>query len=195
MPAFRFRWWYSWRILALMLLILFVIARWNFAVRESRWSLAAAEALPAGRYRVTEVIDGDTLRIVAPTANLSQREFTVRLLGINAPEATTKIEPFGPAATAFLREMIADKEVIIEWDKRRIDKYGRRLGYVSTSELFVNQELISRGLARVFAYPGDNSTIARELSRAQEAAQRAGVGIWSLTAAPSAEAPSGTLEQ
>jgi len=182
MAAPIFRWWLSWRILVGLSLLLLVAWRWNEVNRDSRWSLATAQPLPAGNYAVVKVIDGDTLRVKLPatTEVALTGEITIRLLGINAPEDTTRRDPFGPEATEFLRENAEGREVFVEWDKRRIDKYGRRLAYLYAGDLFLNHELVKRGLARVFAYPGDNSTIARNLSKAEEGAKREGVGLWSV---------------
>src|SRR5688572_11619160 len=101
------------RTLVWLLLVLAVIWRWGGPTRDSIWSLSSAEAYDEGIYRVVRVIDGDTL-IVSPRKDES--EITIRLLGINAPENTTKREPFGEEATSCLRELVAGGEVRLEWD-------------------------------------------------------------------------------
>jgi micrococcal nuclease len=157
---------------------LLLVAVWQFSRprRDSLWEMSAAAPLPAGEYRVAAVIDGDTLKVELP--NQDGITATVRLLGIDAPEDTSVREPFGPEATAFLREKLLGQVVTLEWDKRRIDRYGRRLAYVYFQGRCVNEELAAAGLAKLFSYPGDNATQARALTKAAAAARRQGLGLW-----------------
>lgn len=48
--------------------------------------------IPSG-VTVTRVIDGDTIEV-----KMSGGTYKVRLIGINTPESTTKIEPYGKEA-------------------------------------------------------------------------------------------------
>lgn len=85
---------------------------------------------------VTEVVDGDTL-------DVSNGE-TVRLIGIDAPEAGT-VE--GDRATARLTELTLGKKVRLSRAEQDKDRYGRELRYVEVNGEDVGLELLEEGLA------------------------------------------------
>jgi len=94
--------------------------------------------LLAETYTVKYVIDGDTLE-------LSNGE-TVRLIGIDTPEVYSSdkldrdskrtgkdietIIAMGKEASDFVRGLVEGKEVKLEFDVQKRDKYGRLLAYV-----------------------------------------------------------------
>ena len=102
----------------------------------------------------TKIIDGDTFQI-------SSNE-TVRLVCVDAPE---KGKTGYEEATSFLSEMILNKEIgneiRLEKDTTDKDDYGRLLRYVyvniSGVELFVNQQLVQSGNAKIFRYGNDTA--------------------------------------
>ncbi len=174
--------WPGIRVLAVLVVVLFAGWRWfGPSSPDSSWQMAAAKPLADGKYHCEYVVDGDTIVVWPYRETGPDPEFsvTLRLLGINAPADGPTFEPYGSAATAFLKERLEGKDFQLQWDKRRIDRVGRRLGYVYLEEVLLNQELVLQGLARVFAYPGDNGTIAQHLYRAEQAARLDKRGIWS----------------
>lgn len=84
---------------------------------------------------VEKVIDGDTF-----IAN----GYKIRLLGIDAPE---KGQLCYEEAKNFLKYLIENKTVRVEYDKIKKDKYGRILAYVWINDTFVNREMIIKGFA------------------------------------------------
>jgi hypothetical protein len=87
--------------------------------------------------KVTRVIDGDTLK-------LSTGE-EVRLIGVDTPETKhprKPVEYFGKEASAFTKQLVEGKEVRLEFDVQRQDKYQRTLAYVYVGEMMVNAELV-----------------------------------------------------
>jgi len=88
--------------------------------------------------KVSEVIDGDTIR-------LSNNKF-VRLTGINAPEVD---EPCYKEAKEKLIKLVKGKTVRLESDVKNRDFYGRLLRYVYIDNLFINSEMIRLGYAKV----------------------------------------------
>jgi len=96
--------------------------------------------------RVSRVIDGDTIV-------LSNGE-RVRLIGVDTPELHHPNKPvqfFAKEAYEFTKELLEGKEVNLEYDKEKKDKYGRTLSYVYLLDgTFVNAEIIKQGYG--FAY-------------------------------------------
>ncbi|WP_254513310.1 thermonuclease family protein [Anatilimnocola floriformis] len=138
--------------------------------------------LRSGPCEVIAVIDGDTL-FVSQGGKDSSGQFRgkVRLLGINTPETVQRDiepQPFGQEATEFLKAKVAGGNVRLELDKRRLDRYGRSLAYLYVGNACLNEELVAAGLARVHTYPGDSTTMNRQLLRAQDEARRRELGIW-----------------
>ena len=103
---------------------------------------------------ITEVIDGDTLKVafVDPPPGIRTEE-SVRLLGIDTPELKTSAEPdaFALEAREFVISYIADSTVYLAFESRWRGSFGRLLAYVFTSEgSLLNTELLSRGFASVY---------------------------------------------
>ncbi len=135
--------------------------------------------------RVVRVIDGDTVVLA-----IDNREVTVRLLGIDAPEPGGKGEEglFGQRATEFLRGLLEGGVVVLDFDEERQDVYGRILAYLSVGGHDVQAELLKRGLAVVY----QRCTCVRkeEYRRLEEQAREEGVGMWGRGAGTPALEPS-----
>ena len=107
--------------------------------------------------------------------------FFVRLLGVDCPESVhpdRPVEPWALEATQFTREFVAGGRVWLRFDRRRVDKYQRRLAYVLVQDQLLNEALLRAGLARTMIYPGDSETIARRLRAAEQAARQNRRGVW-----------------
>lgn len=76
--------------------------------------------------RVTKVVDGDTVYVRFENG----REEKVRFIGVDTPESTTKIEPYGKEAAAYTKSRLLGKDVWLEPDVQERDKYGRLLAYI-----------------------------------------------------------------
>jgi micrococcal nuclease len=116
--------------------------------------------------RVVRVIDGDTIVIEG-----GER---VRYIGINAPELN---QPWGKEAWQLNKKLVGGKRVRLERDVSHRDKYGRLLRYVFVDNLFVNGELVRRGLAWAKAYPPDLK-YQQLLQQLEREAKEGGRGIW-----------------
>jgi micrococcal nuclease len=101
---------------------------------------------------VTKIVDGDTIHVAINGTN-----YTVRYIGIDAPENTTKNERLGADATERDKELVAGKRVILVKDVSETDRYGRLLRYVFADNVFVNYELVREGYAEATPYPPDTS--------------------------------------
>jgi len=105
----------------------------------------------------------------------------VRYIGIDTPEVAhenLRAEPLGDAAKALDRELVMEGRIRLETDREKKDRYGRILAYVYREDgLFVNAELLRRGLAHVL-YLFPNTAKEDELLDTQREAMAQGRGIW-----------------
>jgi hypothetical protein len=109
--------------------------------------------------KVIYIDDGDTIFLD------SGQE--IRYIGVDTPEIG---EPFYLEATNKNKELVSGKTVTLEFDKQKIDLYGRHLAYVFVDGIFVNKELIKAGLAKTdFIYP--DVKYAKRLARAEKEAK------------------------
>jgi micrococcal nuclease len=109
------------------------------------WATLCAPA-PADAQRVRQVIDGDTITVSGVGV--------VRLLGVDAPEKTggyRESEPYGDAATKFMRALVDGQVVRLEFDGPRKDPYNRTLAYVFLPDgRLANVEIIRAGFAETY---------------------------------------------
>jgi micrococcal nuclease len=129
------------------------------------------------------VVDGDTIKV-----RLEGEEYTLRYIGIDAPETVhpdRPVEPMGPEAAAANASLVEGQSVFLERDLRQADRYGRLLRYVYLPDgTMVNEELVRLGYALSSSYPPDVRYQDR-LVAAQQEAREAGRGLWGLpTATP-----------
>lgn len=131
----------------------------------------------ANGYPVVSVVDGDTVKV-----RVGGRVETVRLIGIDAPEAATSGRPaqcFGPESTAKAKELLAGKVARLEFDESqgRRDRYDRLLAYVWVNDVLVNDWMIRQGYAREFTYRLPYRYQAA-FQAAEQEARAAGRGLW-----------------
>lgn len=125
---------------------------------------------------VVDVVDGDTIEV-----ELDDRIEDVRYIGVDTPESVAPgqpIECFGVRASEFNAELVAGERVRLVFDAERRDVYGRLLAYVYVGKVFVNAELLTEGYARTLTI-APNDTFAERFARLEQAAGRAGRGLWS----------------
>lgn len=137
--------------------------------------------------RVRSVVDGDTIVL--------ENGLHLRYSGINAPESGRFIKspaPLATEATARNRELVEGRDVRIELGRDPLDIHGRAIGRVfvkaadGTSEIEAGEQLVREGLAKAMNLGLDGATWER-LQTAQEAAKKAGAGIWNPATAKSGE--------
>ncbi|MFQ5896928.1 MAG: thermonuclease family protein [Candidatus Methylomirabilia bacterium] len=152
--------------------MLFSGRRWR---SRRLWALAlllAPSVAAAETAAVRRVLDGDSIVLTDGRA--------VRYLGINAPE---RGQPFHAQARQLNRILTKAGRVRLEFDRVRLDRYGRLLAYVYVGAEMVNARLLHEGLAHLFIIPPNLKHYERFL-RLQEAAQRARRGMWRQTSGP-----------
>ena len=130
-------------------------------------------------YRVLSVTDGDTLKI-----EYEGNSETIRLIGVDTPETvhpSRPVEPFGPEASAFTKNLLIGEEVYLRFGNEERGKYDRLLAYVfrSPDGLFVNLEIVRQGYGHAYVkYPFEYMELFRQY---ESKARRFGKGLWSLS--------------
>ncbi|WP_203362493.1 thermonuclease family protein [Bacillus sp. REN10] len=127
---------------------------------------------------VSYVVDGDTMDVLLPDHTTER----VRMILVDTPETKHPrlgVQPFGPEASAYTKELLTDKEVKLEMDVQERDRYGRMLAYVWLDGELVNEQLIAEGLARVAIFPPNTKYVDR-FEKVQKEAQKQKKGIWSI---------------
>jgi micrococcal nuclease len=128
----------------------------------------------AQTYVVQRVIDGDTLLL-----NNGER---VRLIGADTPETKHPRKPvqyFGMEAYQFTKQMVEGKDVRLEYDWQRRDRYRRLLAYVYLMDgTFLNAEIIKQGYG--FAYIRYPFKFLEEFRLYEREAREQKRGLWKL---------------
>jgi micrococcal nuclease len=136
--------------------------------------------------RVMKVVDGDTVYIKLENG----KEEKVRFIGVDTPESTTQVEPYGKEAAAYTKSKLLNKDVWLELDVQERDKYGRLLAYIwlsppikeSDEEVrtkMFNAMLLLEGYAQVMTVP-PNVKYAEYFRTYQQEAREKNAGLWGL---------------
>jgi len=123
--------------------------------------------------RVTHVSDGDTLSM---SLTESGAEIKIRLYGLDAPELN---QPHGKEARDFLSDLLLNREVRVK--KQDIDQYGRVVGQIYDSGLFVNMTLVASGHAWVYEQ-FCHEPICRQMKAEEAKARQKKIGLWNRSA-------------
>ena len=128
---------------------------------------------------VTEVVDGDTIKI--------DGDRTVRYIGVDTPETKhpkKPVECFGREASDANKALVEGKHVYLQRDVSETDRYQRLLRYVylpnpdaSSEAIFVNEYLVEQGYANLLTYPPDVKYDGVLLA-AEKQAREENRGLW-----------------
>ncbi len=125
--------------------------------------------------QVVEVIDGDTVVLE------SGRE--VRLVGTQAPKLPLGRRnfvawPLADEAQQALEKLVLGRNVQLAHGGREVDRHGRLLAHLYLDDsLWVQGEMVSAGMARVYTFADNRSCVSDLLDR-ERAAREAAAGIW-----------------
>lgn len=123
----------------------------------------------------TRVVDGDTIVV-----DMDGKEEKIRLIGVDTPETvhpSKPVEYFGKEASAFTKQMVEGKQVRLEFDWQKGDKYDRLLAYVFLEDgTFLNAEIIKQGYG--FAYTKYPFKYLEEFREYQTSSRRNKRGLW-----------------
>jgi len=154
---------------AILLFGLFVARQLRTIDQRDSFSFASS-----GPYVVERVVDGDTLLLDGGTR--------VRLLGVDTPETKhpeKKPEPLGFEAYEFTRSLVEGRQVTLEFDRERRDRYRRVLAYVYVEGRQLNEELIRAGLSRAETQFPYADSMKRRFRDAEQEARTEKRGLWS----------------
>lgn len=159
--------------------VLFLVSLFGLFVSER---FTRQEEPEAKTYLVTEVVDGDTFKVI-----INGDEETVRLVGVDTPETQhpqVGVECFGKEAKEELTKLLRDQTVYTEYDTEQPekDRYGRLLLYVwlgSKDGLFINEYLVKNGFAE--AYRSAPSQFLEEFIEFEDEAREGRKGLWGDT--------------
>jgi micrococcal nuclease len=132
-------------------------------------------------YKVTKVVDGDTLHIM-----INGIDEKVRLIGINTPETVDPRRPvqcFGKEASARMKDLAQGKLVRVQTDDSQgaRDSYGRLLAYVYLEDgQMLNRKMVAEGYAYEYTYLTPYM-YQKEFKGLQNLARTSKYGLWSDT--------------
>lgn len=140
----------------------------------------SVSGLEGERALVTKVVDGDTIYV-----SVNGEKHTVRFLGVDTPETVDprkSVQCFGKEASNKAKELLSDREVILQKDVSDTDMYKRWLRFIylplsDGSYLFVNDYLIREGYAKVLTIPPDVK-FGDQFLDAQRQARENKKGLW-----------------
>ncbi|MCX6343963.1 MAG: thermonuclease family protein [Armatimonadetes bacterium] len=148
----------------IILVVALIYSRGGIGPRNVRQSASPKGSISG---KCVAVSDGDTIRVL-----YANSEVKVRLFGIDCPE---KKQAFGSAAKKFTSEMVFGEDVNV--DVRDTDRYGRSVGWVTTSDgRALNEELVRAGMAWWYSEYAPYETQLASLEKQARAARR---GLWS----------------
>jgi micrococcal nuclease len=151
-----------------LLLILFLLPLGIYCANNAASNSQGKITIPFGTAHnyddilVARVVDGDTLKL--------ENGERVRLIGIDTPEMhesskllrdskrtgadVRTIQALGKRSYEFVRPLLENQRVRLEFDVEKRDKYGRLLAYVFLKNgTFVNAEIVKQGYASLMTYP------------------------------------------
>ena len=120
-------------------------------------------------------VDGDTTHF----RTQNNQFFSLRYLGVDTPESTAQIEPWGKAASDFVCERLLNANtIVVEIDDYagRYDNYQRTLGYVWYDGRLLNLELIEQAYSSAVGVA--SYKYGSEMTEAFNHARQTGRRIW-----------------
>ncbi len=136
--------------------------------------IISSSAFYPAHLKVNRVIDGDTVVLTDGRR--------LRYIGIDTPELrhpNKKVREMAEIAKQVNNKLVKGKELTLEYDVEKKDKYGRLLAYVYLKDgTFVNAELLKEGCALMMTIPPNvrHSDLFRKL---QKEARESKCGLWS----------------
>lgn len=130
-----------------------------------------------GPYEVVKVVDGDTIKLM-----IDGEKVNVRLIGVDTPESVhpdkEKNVPEGTIASDYMKELIGDSDIYIEYGEDPYDQYDRPLVYAYLDEdTMINAKLVAEGYAQVMTVE-PNDEYEEYFLELEEIAEENDLGFW-----------------
>lgn len=126
---------------------------------------------------VVKVADGDTLDC---KFGLTRTE-KIRLIGVDTPETKHPKKPvqfYGKESARFTENVLSGRQIGVEYDVQKHDKYGRPLAYIYLEDgRMFNALLVQEGYAKVATFP-PNVRYQKLFAELQREARESGKGLW-----------------
>ncbi|MGZ8580606.1 MAG: thermonuclease family protein [Actinomycetota bacterium] len=136
---------------------------------------AGGDGDPRTTVPVVEVVDGDTIRV-----ELHGEETPVRLIGIDTPEKDgpyTDEECYGEQASRYTADALGGRDIELEFDIERTDRFDRTLAYVWIDGALFNERILREGYAVLATFPPNVRYVDR-FTTAQRRARDQRAGLW-----------------
>ena len=78
---------------------------------------------------MSRIVDGHTIHLRPESGG----EKKVRFIGVDTPESTRGVEPYGEEAVAYTKKKLTGRTVRLELDADQRDRYGRLLAHIRLS--------------------------------------------------------------
>ena len=135
---------------------------------------------PSGEFWVKKIVDGDTIELTNGQM--------VRYLGIDTPETRHREgsiwvyapEEYAEKAKDFNSRLVGGKQVRLEFDVQKKDRYGRLLAYCFAGDVFVNARMLQEGYATLYTFP-PNVKYVDMFVRLQKEARENNRGLWGVS--------------
>jgi len=139
------------------------------------------------RYQVVEITDGDTIKVIplskikSFSSNNKDYVLTIRYIGVDTPElgrGEQENDCYAEQAMEINENLVLNKKIRLEFDKNKMDRFGRYLAYVYTPDkVFVNKYLLENG-AGEFQIDTVNLKYQEILIEAAEKGHQQQKGLW-----------------
>lgn len=160
-------------------LLVFIFVFFLFQVVSETTEIKFLEA------KVVRVIDGDTIEVI-----LQDIVEKVRFIGVNCPESTIRLDPYGKEASDFTKKWLTDRKIYLEFDVQQRDHYGRFLAYIwleppkdiNEEEIrnkMFNAILLLEGYAQIMTIP-PNVRYVDYFVKFQKEARESNKGLWKI---------------
>ena len=131
---------------------------------------------------LAKCVDGDTARF-----NINGEVKSTRFIAIDTPESVhpkKKVEPYGKEASNYTCNKLKNaKKIVLEYDENstKTDKYDRIIAWVFVDDELLQEDLVSKGYAKVAYLYGDYK-YTTQLKEKEQIAKNKKLRIWSSNA-------------
>ena len=128
---------------------------------------------------LAKCVDGDTARF-----NINGEVKSTRFIAIDTPESVhpkKKVEPYGKEASNYTCNKLKNaKKIVLEYDENstKTDKYDRIIAWVFVDDELLQEDLVTKGYAKVAYLYGDYK-YTTQLKEKEQIAKNKKLRIWS----------------